>query len=125
MVLNRIVLSWGMDLTDKSEMLILSKSRLDPHLRGFIMAFNSGSPPATNLFWVLSAFFWVFLGASGCSGSFQRSAEISSKSPPHIILIVADDLGYSDLGFTGVSDISTPQLNLKTLFMIFILGLEL
>lgn len=111
MVLNRIVLSWGMDLTDKSEMLILSKSRLDPHLRGFIMAFNSGSPPATNLFWVLSAFFWVFLGASGCSGSFQRSAEISSKSPPHIILIVADDLGYSDLGFTGVSDISTPQLD--------------
>ena len=33
------------------------------------------------------------------------------RTPPHIILIVADDLGYSDLGFTGVSDISTPQLD--------------
>lgn len=35
----------------------------------------------------------------------------ASTKPPHVVLIVADDLGYADLGFTGVEDIATPHLD--------------
>lgn len=35
----------------------------------------------------------------------------SSASRPHVIWIVADDLGYADLGFTGCEDIPTPHLD--------------
>lgn len=30
---------------------------------------------------------------------------------PHLVLVLADDLGYSDLGFTGCRDIATPELD--------------
>ena len=34
-----------------------------------------------------------------------------SASRPHVIWIIADDLGYADLGFTGCTDIPTPNLD--------------
>ncbi|MCZ6514349.1 MAG: sulfatase-like hydrolase/transferase, partial [Acidobacteria bacterium] len=33
------------------------------------------------------------------------------QRPPNILLIVADDLGYGDLGVTGAPDISTPNID--------------
>ena len=48
-----------------------------------------------------------FLGACASLGGHTKEA-----SPrPHVIWIIADDLGYADLGFTGCSDIPTPHLD--------------
>ena len=35
----------------------------------------------------------------------------AAGSPPNVLLILADDLGYADLGFTGATDIATPHLD--------------
>lgn len=35
----------------------------------------------------------------------------ASEDPPHILLIVADDLGYADLGCQGAVDFDTPHLD--------------
>ena len=35
----------------------------------------------------------------------------AEDQPPNIILIIADDLGYGDLGVYGGNDIQTPRLN--------------
>ena len=35
----------------------------------------------------------------------------SLAEAPHIIFILADDLGFGDCGFTGVSDIHTPNID--------------
>ena len=42
--------------------------------------------------------------------SMYCAASIADRKPK-IVLIVADDLGYTDLGFRGVEDIPTPRLD--------------
>ena len=45
--------------------------------------------------------------------SFNKKEELKFKQPdrPNILLIVADDLGYTDLGCFG-GDINTPNIDL-------------
>jgi arylsulfatase A-like enzyme len=52
-----------------------------------------------------------------CEGAFEGAPTSAGRArlragarPPHVLLIVADDLGWDDLGFAG-SNISTPNIN--------------
>lgn len=50
---------------------------------------------------------WILLIHSGCSGS---STQIHPDRRPNILLLVADDLGYADLGCYG-GDIHSPNID--------------
>src|SRR5262245_45895085 len=52
-----------------------------------------------------SSSFLVFLATS----SVVLAADGSRR--PNVLIIVADDLGYADLGFQGSADIPTPHLD--------------
>jgi len=41
----------------------------------------------------------------------MRHAMASAERPPNVILIVADDLGYADVGVDGAKGFSTPHLD--------------
>jgi len=58
----------------------------------------------------------VFLALAGLGiGSFCMNKPIwakeNSSTKPNILLILADDLGYADLGITGCKDIATPHID--------------
>jgi len=50
---------------------------------------------------------WLAVVALCCAAAAATAAD----RKPNILLIVADDLGYADLGFQGGSDIPTPSLD--------------
>jgi arylsulfatase A-like enzyme len=44
-------------------------------------------------------------------GAFAPGAMADGPPPPNVVLIVADDLGYGDLGAYGATDIATPNID--------------
>ena len=66
------------------------------------------------LTWTLVATLCLTACASQGGAPLEARAETAQErpaKPPHVVLIVADDLGYADLGFTGVEDLATPHLD--------------
>lgn len=62
----------------------------------------------------LSLFFFIlilFIGLISCGTTKEKTIEPTETAKPNIILILADDLGYGDLGVTGQTKIETPNID--------------
>lgn len=53
----------------------------------------------------------LMLGSSCNNEKKAQTASNSGISNPNLIVIMADDLGYTDVGFNGCKDIATPNIN--------------
>ena len=53
----------------------------------------------------------VLFAATCVAGVLSAAASADPPRRPHVLVIVADDLGYADVGFHGCQDISTPHID--------------
>ena len=53
----------------------------------------------------------MLLCASGCQNGYKKAQIIEEDAPPNLIFIIADDLGYADVGFNGSTEIPTPNID--------------
>ena len=51
------------------------------------------------------------LAFTACSPVSQKSQEAEPVSPPNVIIILADDMGFGDVGANGAKSIATPALD--------------
>ena len=51
-------------------------------------------------------FLFLYITVISCSSVINKNTEL-----PNIIIILADDLGYADVGFNGSKDIKTPHID--------------
>ena len=54
---------------------------------------------------------WLLIGLAIGFLISSGTASGADRSQPNIVLLIADDLGYADLGFQGGRDIPTPHLD--------------
>lgn len=78
---------------------------------------NVGIPKAPGAMWgwLLAAWLGISFASSGLAAEGPRGNDwrerMLTNRPPNIVLIVADDLGYGDLGSYGQKRIKTPHLD--------------
>ena len=53
----------------------------------------------------------ILLSLSALSGTAVSAAPTTAPARPNVVIIVADDMGFADVGFNGCTDIKTPNLD--------------
>ena len=53
----------------------------------------------------------LILPAAGITSSFKKLPEVEKPTPPNVILILMDDMGYGDLECYGGFPYHTPNIN--------------
>ncbi|MCG9970008.1 sulfatase-like hydrolase/transferase [Christiangramia crocea] len=61
-------------------------------------------------FYLKFIIFLILLAGVGCEGSSKEESKVRSDSKPNVILIIADDAGWNDVGYHG-SEIKTPNID--------------